>query len=203
MMKFKKILVIEDDGTSRTVIKNQLEQAKFQVDTAVNAKEGISKSQSGDYDLILLDLNLPDAYGLEISNHLYQPFVAMTSTVSPDIIEISKEMGAVAFIQKPFKIFDVLDVIQNAIEKGAKIYAKKMKDNTLKHLSQNNLKGETQQQKNENILIAIGCIIADLKVNQREAFNRIKNTADQSGVSIEIVAQRVVKQYETIAASAQ
>jgi len=202
-MKFKKILVIEDDGTSRTVIKNQLEQAKFQVDTAVNAKEGISKSQSGDYDLILLDLNLPDAYGLEISNHLYQPFVAMTSTVSPDIIEISKEMGAVAFIQKPFKIFDVLDVIQNAIEKGAKIYAKKMKDNTLKHLSQNNLKGETQQQKNENILIAIGCIIADLKVNQREAFNRIKNTADQSGVSIEIVAQRVVKQYETIAASAQ
>jgi FixJ family two-component response regulator len=153
----------------------------------------------------LLDLNLPDAYGLDISNHLFQPFIAMTGTYNSEVISIAKEMGAVAFIKKPFKIFDILDVLQGAIEKGGKLYAEKMKRNSLKQLSQNKTENQTQTQTqtqtNENILIAIGCIIADLKVNQREAYNRIKNTAEQSGISTEIVAQQVLKKYESIAAS--
>ena len=196
MMNQKKILVIEDDGTSRHVIKNQLETVKFKVDTAETAAKGISLSQSGDYDLILLDLNLPDAYGLDISNHLHQPFAVMTAKSNDDIYKIAKEMGAMAFIKKPFKVFDVLDVIHTAIEKGAEQY-KEISAKRISNISVNNLESESISQKNENIAIAIGCLLADFKIPQREAFNRIKNTAEKQGVSVEMVASRIVKEFES------
>ncbi|MFD3303866.1 response regulator [Alteromonas macleodii] len=190
----KKILVIEDDGLVRTVIKKQLETAKFKVETAENASKGIQLSQSGDFDLIMLDLNLPDAYGLEISNHLHQPFVVMTATVNDEIREIASEMGAMAFISKPFKIFEILDVLQTAIEKGAIKYKERKK--TVASITTNNLESESLTQKNEYIMISIGCLLADFKVSQREAFNRIKNTAEKQGISVEMVASRIVKEYE-------
>lgn len=195
-MNLKKILVIEDDGTARTVIKDQLLKAKFEVDTAATAGEGIEKSQAGSYDLIFLDLNLPDAYGLEISNHLHQPFVVMTATTNEDLVKIAREMGAMAFIQKPFKIFEILDTIQKAIEDGARIYAEKMKNSPIKNINASTLEEESNSQKNENVAIAIGCLLADMKISQREAFNRIKNTAETNRVSIALVASRIVKDYE-------
>lgn len=192
----KKILVIEDDGLARTIIKKQLETAKFKVETAETAAKGIQLSQSGNYDLVMLDLNLPDAYGLEISNHLHQPFVVMTATVNDEIREIANDMGAMAFIPKPFKIFEILDVLQDSIESGAKKYKDRQRKRPIAHISPNNLESETQSQKNENIMISIGCLLADFKVSQREAFNRIKNTAEKQGVSVEMVASRIVKDYE-------
>tara|TARA_B100002049_G_scaffold229110_1_gene204328 strand:- start:70036 stop:70638 length:603 start_codon:yes stop_codon:yes gene_type:complete len=195
-MNSKRILVIEDDGTARTVIKNQLEKAKFKVETAETAAKGIELSQAGDYDLIMLDLNLPDAYGLEISNHLHQPFVVMTATVNDDIRAIAKEMGAMDFIPKPFKIFEILNILQSAIERGAIEYKEKQKVGRVPKITASTLESESQSQKNENIMISIGCLLADFKVSQREAFNRIKNTAEKQGISIEMVASRIVKEYE-------
>lgn len=192
----RKILVIEDDGTSRTVIKDQLERAKFSVDTANTAHEGIKKSQSGDYCLIMLDLNLPDAYGLEISNHLVQPFVVMTSTFNEDIIDIAKQMGAQAFIKKPFRIFEVLDVLQQAIETGAAIYKVRQENQVKKQLGTPNQKNNNQGNSSDNIFIAMGCLIADFKISQRDAYLRLKKSADDNGIAIEIVADKIVKQYE-------
>ena len=196
-MSVKKILVIEDDGTARTIIKNQLEKAKFKVETAETAAKGIALSQSGHYDLIMLDLNLPDAYGLEISNHLHQPFVVMTATVNEEIREIANEMEAMAFIPKPFKIFEILDVLQDAIEAGALKYKDRQKKASVSNFTASTLESESQSQKNENIMISIGCLLADFKVSQREAFNRIKNTAEKQGISVEMVASRIVKEYES------
>ena len=65
-----KILIIEDEKLIADSLKKGLEQHKFSVDTAYNGKDGYLLAQQFEYDVIILDLMLPDIQGEEICQKL-------------------------------------------------------------------------------------------------------------------------------------
>lgn len=61
-----KVLLIEDEDFIRDLYKRQLDLNGFQTDTAANGKEGIALLGTNSYEVLLLDIMLPDTNGLEI-----------------------------------------------------------------------------------------------------------------------------------------
>ncbi|MCI0472896.1 MAG: response regulator, partial [Ignavibacteria bacterium] len=65
-----KVLVVEDEDKIAKSIKRGLEQESFIVDIALNGSDGYDLAESEEYDVIILDLMLPDKDGLTISKEL-------------------------------------------------------------------------------------------------------------------------------------
>lgn len=70
MSKLKDILLIEDDRFISELYARTLRKAGYDVDTAITGPEGFEKGKSGKYQLILLDIMIPDLNGIEVLNQL-------------------------------------------------------------------------------------------------------------------------------------
>ncbi|MGQ9819703.1 MAG: response regulator [Candidatus Kapaibacteriales bacterium] len=104
----KKVLVVDDSIISRRMLKQMLTPFNFDIDEAKNGTEGLDKILSGHYDLIFLDLLMPDIEGTEILKQLAEKGIKHNVIViSADIQETTKakckEYGALAFLNKPPK----------------------------------------------------------------------------------------------------
>lgn len=101
------ILVVEDSVTTRTLEKNILEAAGFRVRVAADGAEGWDRLQSGSYDLVLTDIEMPRMDGFELvgriradQRHRQLPVVLVTSRDSREDRERSIQMGADAYVVK-------------------------------------------------------------------------------------------------------
>src|SRR5699024_5565126 len=107
-----KILIVEDEQNLARFIELELEHENYAVDIEYNGKTGLEKALTDDYDLILLDLMLPNINGLEICRQVRQ------NKSTPIIIIIAKsdtydkvarlDYGADDYIVKPFDIEELL-----------------------------------------------------------------------------------------------
>jgi CheY-like chemotaxis protein len=104
----KRVLLVEDDGTLRTLYTDLLESHGLDVEQAVEGNEGFQKAKEGGYDLILLDILLPGLQGQEILEKLRQeppiqsngPIVMLTNQDQKDILQKCHELGAAGEIIK-------------------------------------------------------------------------------------------------------
>lgn len=102
----KKILVVEDSRIVREITKNQLEAIGFTVEVAVNGEEGYHKILENEYDLVLLDIEMPKMNGYEMAEKL-KPFdnkavmIAMTAADYNTTIHELKAYGISGLILKP------------------------------------------------------------------------------------------------------
>ncbi len=131
----EKILIIEDQQSIAELIKDYLEINNFQVDIRNNGQEGLKDALCKDYDLILLDLMLPDIDGFEICKKIRKEKnipILIISARGEDIDKIrGLGLGADDYISKPFSPNELV----------ARVKA---------HLSRfNRLTGKTEKAKNE------------------------------------------------------
>ena len=106
-VKLKKILLVEDDLDISRLVKMHLEDAGYRVEMVHNGKEGLDLAMGGGYDLIILDLMLPEVDGLEICKKLraaskYDPILMLTAKSSELDRVLGLELGADDYISKPF-----------------------------------------------------------------------------------------------------
>ena len=111
------ILVVEDNPTNQQVVLMVLRALGYQPDMAENGRTGIDKVSSHRYDIILLDLQMPDIDGFEVARHIrehlnYQPvIVAITAGASPEDRQRCLDAGMDDYVMKPFKISQLKDVV--------------------------------------------------------------------------------------------
>lgn len=103
-----KILVVEDQPEVLTTATLLLEQAGFEVIGAPTGMEGIRLSQNQEFDLIILDVNLPEKNGFEVCAWLKQDFRFSRTPIifacghwTEENRRRARELGAVDFIDKP------------------------------------------------------------------------------------------------------
>ena len=99
------ILVVEDEEPIREVIKKYLQLAGFTVDEAASGEVALVKFKNN-YDLVILDLNLPNADGLEVCREIrkksHVPIIVVTARTE-EIDELKGlQIGADDYIKKPF-----------------------------------------------------------------------------------------------------
>jgi two-component system, chemotaxis family, sensor kinase CheA len=102
-----RILVAEDSITSRTLLKNILESAGYEVATAVDGVDAFTQLRSGEFDLIVSDVDMPRMSGFELTaaireNKKYSelPVVLVTALESREDREKGIDVGANAYIVK-------------------------------------------------------------------------------------------------------
>lgn len=110
IFKSARILVAEDNPINRMIAAKLLEQVGAHSDFAVDGREAFKKASSGAYDLILMDLQMPEMDGIEVTRALREtdrgapvPIIAMTANVSDEDRTRCFEAGMNGHIPKPFK----------------------------------------------------------------------------------------------------
>ena len=121
--KTGKILVAEDSITSRTLIKNILETAGYQVTTAVDGTDAFTKARTGDFDIVVSDVDMPKLNGFELTAKIRSdkklseiPVVLITALELHEDRERGIEVGADAYIIKSsFDQTNLLEIIKKLI----------------------------------------------------------------------------------------
>lgn len=107
-----RLLIIEDNIELTNSMKKGLEKVNFQVDISNNGEDGTEKATVNEYDVILLDLNLPDGDGIDVLRDLRKkaintPIIIITARDAVSDLAIGLDNGADDYISKPFKLLEV------------------------------------------------------------------------------------------------
>jgi len=128
----KTILIIEDEKTILKGLMDNLEAEGFTVVGKSLGKEGLNAALKEDIDLIILDLMLPDANGLDICKQVKRkkialPIIMLTAKSKEADKILGLELGADDYITKPFSINELLARIK-AVLRRVTIHAKAKKE---------------------------------------------------------------------------
>lgn len=119
----RRILVTEDSITARTLLKNILETAGYEVATAVDGMDALTQLRSGEFDLVVSDVDMPRMNGFELTTKIRGdkklgdlPVVLVTALESREDRERGIEVGANAYIVKSsFDQSNLLEIIRRLI----------------------------------------------------------------------------------------
>ena len=127
-----KILLVEDDKNIAIIISYYLQQEGFTINTAKTVKEGIEKIKNNEYDLMLLDINLPDGTGYalyqEMKNIQEIPTIFLTALDEEKDIVKGFDLGADDYITKPFHAGELLSRIKNVLRHNIKNAKKEIEE---------------------------------------------------------------------------
>ena len=105
----KKILVIEDDPDIVELLKHYLQKEGFKLKDASDGFSGLKAAKTGDFDLIILDIMLPELDGLEVCKELRAdpkiksiPIIMLTAKIEEADKIVGLELGADDYVTKPF-----------------------------------------------------------------------------------------------------
>lgn len=121
----KRILFAEDDSVTRMVTKKLLEKAGYDVILAVDGKDALEKLDSHDFDLILMDIQMPEMDGVEAAQHIRFrdrfeakrdiPIIAMTAYAMSGDREKFLAAGMNDYISKPVESKALVEVIERIL----------------------------------------------------------------------------------------
>ena len=150
MIKNSKILVCDDDETLCYLLKEQLLEEGFSVDTVYDGGDAIENIKRKNYDLLLLDLNMKEVSGEEVLqftsdyNSSVQVIVLTAQTEVRKAIECIK-LGAYDFITKPYNFDELLLTINRALEHKDLIVKTTLLTNQVNKKLPHNIIGESEE----------------------------------------------------------
>ncbi len=119
----RRILVVDDEADIRESLELLLTGEDYMVDLAENATQGLQKFEAGSYDLVLLDLMMPDRSGMEVLADIRQrdretPIFMLTAYGSVEVAVRALKSGANDYFAKPWDNEKLLIEIDRMISKG-------------------------------------------------------------------------------------
>jgi DNA-binding NtrC family response regulator len=180
------ILLVEDEVDVRNSIKMQLEEEGHQVVETESGREALALAESGEFDIVLTDVMIPDMNGLELVERIKQVpnhpvTIVMTGYGSVEMAVKAIKAGAFDFLSKPFSV----DVLSATIASALRV--KSLQDENVE-LKQT-VKGQ----------FSLGKLISSSQV-MKEVFRLIDCVADtdstvlilgESGTGKELIAQTI------------
>jgi len=116
-----RVLVVDDDNGLRLTVAHALGEANYIVEQAQDGEEAVNKVRAGNYNLVLLDVNMPKMSGLEALKEIkaFDPSIIVIMLTAyaniRDAIEATKE-GAYNYLEKPIKTENLVYLIDKALK---------------------------------------------------------------------------------------
>ena len=115
------VLIIDDDQPTCDALTELVKNIGHKADFALTAGEGVEKAEEGDFDVVFLDVRLPDANGLSILPTLRQrplppEVIILTGLGDPDGAELAIRNGAWDYLQKPLSPKEILLPLQRVLK---------------------------------------------------------------------------------------
>lgn len=121
LIKNKHILIVEDNKLNQVVAKRILENWGCITDSAMNGNEALEKLRSKNFDVILMDIQMPEMDGFETTTHIRKqiqnntPIIAMTAYSNPEIRDECMQVGMNEIVSKPFKKSELKKTLANQL----------------------------------------------------------------------------------------
>lgn len=119
-----RILIVDDDGDTRELLVHACEAADYTVGEAGTGEEAMQRLDAEPFDVVVLDLNLPDMDGVDVlkeiaSSHPDLIKIILTGNPTQDSAIAAVRTGAADYIQKPAGVRDVLSTIAEKLAQRA------------------------------------------------------------------------------------
>ena len=120
--------MVDDDAAVQLTVRLLLERAGHSVVTADDGRKGLALCQTGDFDLLFLDIFMPGMDGFETmrmvrQQHPQLPIIVISGCpispepdAAPDFLTMATKLGAVSSLQKPFRPADLLAAVAGSLE---------------------------------------------------------------------------------------
>lgn len=122
-MSTKKILIVEDDPDINKALRIRLQADGYSVICAEDSLLGLSAAVREHPDLMLLDVTMPAGDGFSIVERIRDhtdlpdiPFIVLTASKRPEYAAKARELGAVAYFEKPYESQELLSVVRSALD---------------------------------------------------------------------------------------
>lgn len=125
MATLKKVLIAEDSSVIQNLTRKILQAQNFEIFSAKNGKQVIDMLKKDDYDIILMDINMPVMNGMECTKQIRAmedenkkniPIVAITGNAMNYTLEEFKETGINDYLQKPLNFDTLVEVVKTLTE---------------------------------------------------------------------------------------
>ena len=128
-MVFIKILVVDDEYLIRNVIKEYCQSEGYKVDEASNGEEAIDKVYENEYDLIIMDIMMPDMDGYEASKEIKEikdiPIIMLSARTEEEDKLNGFNIGIDDYVTKPFGMMALVSRIKAVLRRYEKSDSKK------------------------------------------------------------------------------
>ncbi len=124
-----RVLAIDDDGAVCATVRAILERAGHHIVTAQNARSGLKLLETEPFDLLLIDIFMPEMDGLETIRVLRRsnaalPIIVMSGAMverasMPDYLSFGTKLGAIESLRKPFKPATLVEAVGRCLAGGA------------------------------------------------------------------------------------
>lgn len=116
----KQLLVVDDDPSIHDFVGHALRSQPVDIVSCVTADEGFRRIAECSFDLILLDLGLPDMHGLEVLARLRQigsgsRVIVITADETPESLLRAIRENTYDYLRKPFTVNDIADLVSRAL----------------------------------------------------------------------------------------
>ncbi len=117
------ILLAEDNEDNQALISYFIKKTGASVSIAENGKVAVDMAQNNDFDLILMDMQMPEMSGVEATTQLRKlgnqvPIVALTANATREDKEACKEAGSDGFVAKPIEQEEFYTVLKNYLQEA-------------------------------------------------------------------------------------
>ncbi|WP_174614018.1 response regulator transcription factor [Virgibacillus ihumii] len=121
----KRILIVDDEKSIVTLLKFNVEQAGFETDVANDGQQAVELVERNNYDLVILDLMLPEMDGMDVCRHLRNnqidvPILMLTAKDDEFDKVLGLELGADDYLTKPFSPKEVIARIKAILRRAVK-----------------------------------------------------------------------------------
>lgn len=115
------VLVVDDEEPIRDIVSRVLDAEGFTCVVAADGREALEKTATQAFDVVLLDIMMPDMSGMEVLHHLTtaNPDACVVMTTAVDDVQTAVEalnLGAVDYVTKPFNLDDLGKRVEEAVE---------------------------------------------------------------------------------------
>jgi len=119
----QQILLTDDEELIRVLLSDFLEQAGYAVSMATNGKQAVELFEQNRFDLVIVDIFMPESDGLEVIRTLRArepqlPIIAISGggcMMSQSILNVAKALGAGCILSKPFEMQMLLDTVHDLL----------------------------------------------------------------------------------------
>jgi len=121
-MEAKKVLIAEDSSVIQNLTKKILQIQNYQIFSAKNGMQVLDMLEKEDFDIILMDINMPQMDGMECAQKIralgdekksHIPIVAITGNAKNYSMEDFKNVGINEYLQKPLNFDNLVDTVKN------------------------------------------------------------------------------------------
>ncbi|HQY57689.1 MAG: response regulator [Nitrospira sp.] len=122
ILENRNILIVDDEEPIRRLLGYLLEPHGYKVALAGEAREARQRMETGDYALVLCDVNMPGESGMDLIRHILTQYpttavIMITGLDSPVLANAALDMGAFGYVIKPFEANEVLINVANALRR--------------------------------------------------------------------------------------